>query len=543
MNAQQSTRPRLQRHAIAALLGAVFMIGCSPDDGHGPDAGSTAADEHGSNQPSPQALTNLGVRVRTIKKQDFVRTVRVQAFVVDAPLNERTVTAPLGGIVTALHVQPGDLVRPGDPLLTLSRNPIPRPELPLTGALIPSISEDLHAAISRFRTARGQLGIVKKEITRVKSFAETGTDDGLPVLPKQTLIDLEYDRQRAELERDDAARELERHGLSTEEMLVVADGGAPPPNRRLWKRALETGGFWGPDQEAILAALPDSSGRLPWVVGALGELAASGHSSEALAPAVKASNELREHFPEAVSLLLEGHTVERVRWLAEQGAFQSSTVIRAPQGPPDWDVETIAVRPGRRVEEGAEVLHLHDSRTVWLTLQPVGRELELVTRALMAGSSLQAEPLIAGTGPKLKDLHIARITSPDAGGAYVVCKNEPLKLKVGIDAAARPRTWALRAGMRYLVQVPAEQYPQSYVIPAAGITSDGVETVVFVRHTGHFDSQSVRVLYRDEEVAVLADDGSLEDGAKVAISGAFALGMALQSGRQEIDPHAGHDHD
>ena len=57
-----------------------------------------------------------------------------------------TLTA-LGGVVTELHVRTGRCVRPGEPIVTLARADIPRPELPLTGSLLPSLSEDFHSAV------------------------------------------------------------------------------------------------------------------------------------------------------------------------------------------------------------------------------------------------------------------------------------------------------------------------------------------------------------------------------------------------------------
>jgi hypothetical protein len=57
-----------------------------------------------------------------------------------------------------------------------------------------------------------------------------------------------------------------------------------------------------------------------------------------------------------------------------------------------------------------------------------------------------------------------------------------------------------------------------------------------------FRAQPVHVEYEDDEVAVIANDGSIFPGDPVATSGAFALGLALEAGPAGADPHAGHDH-
>ena len=76
---------------------------------------------------SPQTLKNLGVTVGEAETSTFVRHARVQATVVDAPLNTVPVTVPLGGIVTQLHVAPGRIAEAGAPLVSIARSTIPRP--------------------------------------------------------------------------------------------------------------------------------------------------------------------------------------------------------------------------------------------------------------------------------------------------------------------------------------------------------------------------------------------------------------------------------
>ena len=41
---------------------------------------------------------------------------------------------------------------------------------------------------------------------------------------------------------------------------------------------------------------------------------------------------------------------------------------------------------------------------------------------------------------------------------------------------------------------------------------------------------------------MIADDGAIFEDDPVVMSGAFALGLALDTGPQAADPHAGHNH-
>ena len=253
----------------------------------------------------------------------------------------------------------------------------------------------------------------------------------------------------------------------------------------------------------------------------------------------------RAHFAEVASLLLDGTPLETVRLLARGGAFEPTLVLRAPiGGAGDWDVEEVQARVGQRVEPGAEVIGLYDAREMWLRLEPVGHEIALVARAVEGGAALAAVPVLPGSGPSIDGIRLLRMQIQgdlaDRGGialATVANVSAPCTVE------ASCRSWQLRVGLRYLVRVPAERLPGRYVLPADALTYDGPSPVVFRRHGEHFEPQPVHVEYADEEVAVVADDGSLVEGETVVVRGAFALGMALQRGASAgADPHAGHVH-
>jgi hypothetical protein len=339
-------------------------------------------------------------------------------------------------------------------------------------------------------------------------------------------------------------RELERHGLSPEEIEAVAGGALPPGNLRLWRRALENNGLWGVAESRILDALPEHDRALPWCVAAIGELAAAGLATTKLAAALRETPGLAEHFVEAAALLLEGHSVERVRLLSRQGALEPEMKLVAPTGGPEaWDAVEVLVRPGERVEAGAPLVVLHDARTMWLRLEPVGEEIRHVLEAVRSGVEVRATPLLEGSGPTLEGLRVERLATRGeeaARGAvaFVSCANEPV-----VAEGASSRSWRLRVGLRYLVRVPVERLERRFVLPAGAVTSIGPEKVVFLRDGETFRSVPVHVEYEDEEVAVLANDGSLFPGDPVVTSGAFALGLALQvDGGGSADPHAGHNH-
>ncbi len=488
----------------------------------------------------PQALASMGVEVGPARRADFVRVVRVQAVVEDRPLNRRPVVAPLGGIVTAVHVRTADIAKAGAPLVTLARDPIPRPKPELTGSVLTPSSEEVHSSSAALRTALAQVAVSRSELERIRPFVENQT------LPRKTEIDLRYEVARQEQEAESARADLRAHGLTDAEIEAAGRGESPPSNLKLWRRALERNGLWGETAEALRQALRPEDRDLPWVVAAIGELSAAGLATEALRLAAAEEPEVVAHFAEVAGLLLEGMPIETVRVLAAQGALDPQLVVRAPAGDaPDWDVEDVAVRVGQRVEAGAEVLRLYDARVMALRVQPVGREIARVTEAMSDGATLRAVPLVAGSGPDLDAVRLERLAmqggDADRGGlAYAAVENVPLPCAKG----ATCRSWQIRVGLRYLVEVPEERLPGRFVLPAEGLAWQGPTAVVFLRDGDLFRAQPVHLEYVDESVAVFADDGSVFDGDLVVQKGAFALGLALQQsgGGAAPDAHAGCSH-
>jgi len=492
---------------------------------------------------SPQTLKNLGVTVGPAKLSRFVRYAKVQATVVDAPLNTLPVPALLGGIVTDLHVKPGQVVKAGTPLVSVARSPIPRPQLTLTADILTPVSENLHEAVAKLRTAAAHHAIVSTELERVRQFTESGTSGGLPVLPRKTLIDLEYDLARAKQEKLNAERELQRHGLAPDEIDGVCKGALPPGNQRLWKRALEQNGLWGETEAAILDTLPELLRLRPWSIAAVGELSAAGLATKDLLSALRELPHMAEHFLEVASLLLDGNTVAKARILTRAGALEPIMVVKAVgDGVADWDVASVLVLPGQRVDAGDPVVLLHNPREMWLRLEPVGEELAYVSRAFANTTQLRAGPLVSGTGPDLDGLSVYRLDTQ--GGqeergsvAHVICRNEFVQPDAG-----GPRSWLLRVGLRYLVYVPVAELEDRFVFPAGAVTDDGPEKVVFMEDGDTFLAKPVHVEYADDQVVVIANDGSIFPGDPVVMTGAFALGLALQTGTGAVDPHAGHNH-
>ena len=512
--------------------------GAAEADPHADDAAAAAAGL------SEQALKNIGVTIGPAKLSTFVRTVRVQATVVDSPLNDQPIPALLGGFVTRIHVRPGQVVEPGAPLATVARAAIPRPKLELASEILDPVSEDMHKSISALRTSMARLRIRERELARVKKFSDTSAGaDELPVVPRARLLELEYARDEAKQESDNAERELAWHGLSPEEIDALRAGAPPPPTRSLWRRALEQNGLWGEHEREILGSLPEHDREGPWVIATIGELSAAGLATPELTKAMTETPAMGERFFEVASLLLDGHSVGNVAILAGLGALDPVVVLRAPtQGGHNWDVTDVPVSRGQRVEPGDVVVVLHDARTMWLRLEAAGEEIAALANSISKSLPLTAEPLVPGAGPSLTGLRIDRLEThadADLRGTVGIIRatNTPIRA-----AGSQSRSWGLRIGLRYLVDVPVQTLKDRFVLPAGAVTSEGAERIVFLEDGTTFEARPVHVEYEDDRVAVIAHDGAIYPDDIVVLTGAFALGLALQAGSSAVDPHAGHNH-
>ena len=102
-------------------------------------------------------------------------------------------------------------------------------------------------------------------------------------------------------------------------------------------------------------------------------------------------------------------------------------------------------------------------------------------------------------------------------------------------------SWNLRVGLRYVVRVPVGELPERFVFPVGAVTTRGPDRVVYVQDGETFRAQPVRVEFENDEFVVVADDGGIFEDDPVAMSGAFALGLALQADTNTANSH-GHAH-
>lgn len=317
-----------------------------PDDHGHPDHGA-AAHEHGGDAHEPEgeahdhgaaptaemirlsdtARDNLSLKLGTVQLGTFTQPLVIPGRVVEQPGHcERRVTTMIPGVVTKIHAFPGQVVRPGDPLIDL------RP----TGDLLATAQANLLQTLK-------ETELVEAELARIAPLVESGS------IPARSKIEKEYEQRRLEALKLVQIQELLVRGLSAAQINEIV------AHRRLLREfTIHVPGKEPPTED------PKTHGHEHPVVvpTGLSEAASTDHDGEH-ADAVYTLERL-EIFPgslvtagaplcdlaEHTELYLEGHAFERddarlAEVLAEGRPL--TAVFDVEQDPP-WTRERLRMR-------------------------------------------------------------------------------------------------------------------------------------------------------------------------------------------------------
>jgi len=143
-----------------------------------------------------EAVANLELRMQKVRAADGFRYFRVPAEVIEKPgHSDHILASPVNGIVTRIHVLPGQAVRPGDALFELE-----------------VIDESLAKSQLELLQALTRLEVVQAELERLSPLAESGTVAG------RRKLELEYEQKQLEAQLQVRQQELGMHGLSEEQV-------------------------------------------------------------------------------------------------------------------------------------------------------------------------------------------------------------------------------------------------------------------------------------------------------------------------------------
>lgn len=508
-------------------------------DGH--DHGEGAHSEGEEVKISKQALKNMGVEIKSIDSSSYTVFKPVPAVVKENPLSERPIFAPFGGRIKSIDSVIGEFKKSNMTLITLYRDPIGRPELKMVEAILTPASEELHGAISQLSQSLTNKSTFEQELKRLQSFQKD--PNTLALVPQKDLINLKYEIEKASKTVDNTVKKLTLHGLSNKDIEDAKQGLYKADLYQIWKNVLSANNIWGEKAESLLQTLGKDKINNRWVIASIGEMVAEDLISLELIEWFKKDESAKDHFLEIASLLQSGHTITVIMSLHDSGAFADIINIKAPDHSKGWDVEGISVKIGQKVSAGEKLLTLSDQSMVYLFAYPQSSEVIDITKAIKDGYKISAKPLTPGSGPKLTNLQIDKIRGTDGGKEEVLVSATNLILNESKNGSKDFRSWSLRDGQRYILEIPTAKLEDVIVLPLEAVIKHGPDLIVFVKENEEYIRRRVVVVYQNNDVAVIGDGSELLPEENIVISGSFALQLALIAGTPEaVDPHAGHNH-
>jgi cobalt-zinc-cadmium efflux system membrane fusion protein len=256
-------------------------------------------------------------------------------------------------------------------------------------------------------------------------------------------------------------------------------------------------------------------------------------------------------------LLLHGLSDAQVDQIAAKRTLLSTFTVNTPaqvdhshsgRAACAFQVEELKVTNGQHVKAGDPLCTLSDHCRLYIEGKAFEQDIAALQKASAANWRLTAvlEPngrerqTVAG----LEIVYLANRVEPDTRAFlfYVELPNELLRERQTPEGA-RFSTWRFKPGQRVDLLVPVQRWTERIVLPVDAVVQDGPESYVFEMNDGHFDRRAVRVEYRDQYSAVVANDGTLTLGKMVVVAGAYQVHLALKNRSGGApDPHAGHSH-
>jgi membrane fusion protein, heavy metal efflux system len=351
--------------------------------------------------------------------------------------------------------------------------------------------EDLVAAQTDFLKALGELDVEEREIQRLSEVTRSGAVAG------NVLLERQYARDKLTALLDAQREALRLHGLSQEQVDRIAS------ERRLLR-----------ELQVFAPSADDHSED---------ELRLSGRSAQPVSLLQDENAEQNEG----------GNAAEP----AGGGAGDESPLI----------LQQLDVHKGQAVTAGETLCVLADYSLLFIEGQAFAQDVAALREASRQDWPVEAIFEAPGAASEVvEELEIAYLSNeidPQTRTlhVYVLLPNDITSDRTERDN--RYVQWRYRPGQRLQLRIPVEEWTDQIVLPVEAVAREGAESFVFQQNGDHFDRVPVHVKYQDQQVAVIANDGSLFPGDVVARRGAHQMQMTLQNqAGGAVDPHAGHSH-
>ena len=257
------------------------------------------------------------------------------------------------------------------------------------------------------------------------------------------------------------------------------------------------------------------------------------------------------------ALLLHGLSEEHVDTIARTRSLLQELTIFAPVArigssapalPKVLQIRQLNVSQGKSVNAGDTLCSLANHEELYIEGQAFEQDMPSINQVAAEKRDVAIALDAKGAGPVnlsgLKILYMDDMVDAQSRTFhfYITLPNQLLREDKS-PQGQRFVYWQFRPGQRAQISLPVERWENRIVLPVEALASDGAEFYVFEANGDHFDRRSVNVEFRDQQSAVIANDGSLRIGSQVARSAAHQMQLAMKNKTGGgVDPHAGHNH-
>lgn len=259
--------------------------------------------------------------------------------------------------------------------------------------------------------------------------------------------------------------------------------------------------------------------------------------------------------PEQIISAAEGKFVNEVVIVTPEPTPLPSTLTtkgtQAPTAPAAfaYEVQELKVQLGEQVQAGQLLSILANHRSLYIEGRAFKKEAPLLERAAQSHWPVEAEYSedASGEWPALNQKLTIRYLSNQIDsvsrtfGFFIPLENQSRTYE---DDGQTHLVWRFRPGQRVRLHVPVEEFKDVFVLPVGGVVRDGPDVFVFRENGKAFDRKPVRIEFEDRRNVILANDGSVFPGSRLAQNAAAALNRVLkaQQAGEGGGEHAGHSH-
>jgi multidrug efflux pump subunit AcrA (membrane-fusion protein) len=464
-----------------------------PHEGHGHGDGHGESHEQGAVEVTPKMREALGIASELVCQGDFVVTLDLYGWVRARPSDVSDLTAPIAGVVQEIHIQPGDSVEKGSPLLSLvSSDFLDWQKGLLAAARETSAIADKIRLLESEGKARvvellGGLKVAAAEKERIE--IELGLIEGAG---QGSVALREIRTKQGELKAASAQLQAKRS-------LALAYGVLPEN-----LDALLGGGDFNPP-EGLLP--PETAREIREAKNRLSEV----------------QTEWEVLRKKLLALSVPPEDVERLSG-GDSGALQETLTLKADR---PGMVTQLSARKRSALEMGADLLQLVDYRKVYIEAE--APEVDIASILARATETIPIRiPGLDNREIEGKVVYFDTSIDSDIRKAHLVIEVDNVEGNI------------LRDNMAATVGIPLEIRKDTVFVPEDSVLTDGFEKIVFLDEGEHFHRVAIVPGLRTfRSIEVLE---GLQPDQKVVVMGGRILLMAVNLPKGGGDPHAGHSH-